>query len=532
MTNKIIVRNTSILIADYSLGDYPKIENNFKLYDKLTHKIYYLGMHYDEEERILYLPRGIDIWYIEQIIGQKAYIDKNYNKYEYIDIKLKVGPRDEKQKEALRFLVGAAEYKDNEYKSQLCLNLNTGAGKTYTSIAAKVYFQMKSILITYSINWLDQWKACMIQYTSVEPSEVLIIEGSPVINRLLKMKPEQLAKYKMYLVTHATIKSYANKHGWKAIGKLFEHLKVGIKLVDEAHLNFENMTMIDFHTNVYKTYYITATPARSSEEENIIYGRYFKNIPSIDLFDEEEDPHTKYIAIKFKSKPTPFEITACKNQYGLDRNKYCNYLTGKEEFYKLLTVVMDLCLKVNGKCLIYIGTNYAIGIIYRWLSIHYPELYNNIGIFTTLTAPEFKEEQKEKKIILSTTKSCGAAMDIKGLKMTVNLAEPFKSEVLAVQTLGRTRDEDTFYIDIVDMSFIQCRKYYYYKKPIFERRAVSCTEISIDENELTMRNMNIRKERIARLCKPMVSFQMVAFAGPVPKHVEIKPISIPMVRFY
>jgi hypothetical protein len=97
----------------------------------------------------------------------------------------------------------------------------------------------------------------MIQYTSVEPNEVLIIEGSPVINRLLKMKPEQLAKYKMYLVTHATIKSYANKHGWKAITKLFEHLEVGIKYIDEAHLNFENMTMIDFYTNVYKTYYIS-----------------------------------------------------------------------------------------------------------------------------------------------------------------------------------------------------------------------------------------------------------------------------------
>jgi hypothetical protein len=277
---------------------------------------------------------------------------------------------------------------------------------------------------------------------------------------------------------------------------------------------------------------ISATPARSSEEENIIYGRYFKNIPSIDLFDEEEDPHTKYIAIKFKSKPTPFEVSDCRNQYGLDRNKYCNYLTGKEEFYKLMNVVMDLCLKVEGKCLIYIGTNYAIAMICKWLTMHYPELYGNIGIYTTLTPPELKEEQKEKKIILSTTKSCGAAMDIKGLKMTVNLAEPFKSEVLAVQTLGRTRDDDTFYIDIVDMSFIQCRKYYYYKKPIFELRALSCTEINIDEHELGMRAENIRKDRIRKLSRPIVSFSMVYFDGPIPQDVPIKPMPIPIVTFY
>jgi hypothetical protein len=349
----------------------------------------------------------------------------------------------------------------------------------------------------------------MLQYTDSQNSEVLIIEGSPMINRLMKTK--DLSKYKMFLITHASIKSYASKHGWGAISKFFEHLRVGIKFIDEAHLNFDNMSMIDFYTNVYKTYYITATPARSSEEENIIYGRYFKNIPSIDLFDEDEDPHTNYIAIKFKSKPTAFEITNCKNQYGLDRNRYCNYLTDKENFYKLLRVVMDLCLRANGKCLIYIGTNYAIGIIYRWLYINYPELYDNIGVYTSLTSAEFKEEQKEKRIILSTTKSCGAAMDIKGLKMTVNLAEPFKSEVLAIQTLGRTRDDDTYYIDIVDMSFIQCRKYYYAKKEIFEKRALSCSEINIEENELTAREENIIKQRVKMYSRPMVTMSMVYF---------------------
>ena len=49
----------------------------------------------------------------------------------------------------------------------------------------------------------------------------------------------------------------------------------------------------------------------------------------------------------------------------------------------------------------------------------------------------------DKRIILSTVKSCGAAVDIKGLKLTILLAEPFKSEVQTIQTFGRTRDKDT-----------------------------------------------------------------------------------------
>ena len=93
------------------------------------------------------------------------------------------------------------------------------------------------------------------------------------------------------------------------------------------------MCKIDFYTNTFRTYYLTATPKRSKNEEDIIYQYYFKNIPKIDLFDEEQDPHTHYRSIVFTSEPTPSEVSACKNKYGLDRNTYTNYLTNKENYY-------------------------------------------------------------------------------------------------------------------------------------------------------------------------------------------------------
>ena len=108
---------------------------------------------------------------------------------------------------------------------------------------------------------------------------------------------------------------------------------------------------------------------------------------------------------------------------------------------------------------------------------NYPELYNNIGILSTLADEEHRKDAVNKRIILSTTKSAGAGLDIKGLKLTVVLAEPFKSEVLAIQTLGRTRDNDTEYIELVDIGFPQCSKYYTQKKHVFLKRALSCREI-------------------------------------------------------
>ena len=254
---------------------------------------------------------------------------------------------------------------------------------------------------------------------------------------------------------------------------------------------------MDFFTNTWKTYYLTATPARSNDGENGIFKLYFKNILSIDLFNQEEDPRTKYIAIKYNSKPSPQEIGQCKNQYGLDRNRYVDYVVRKPNFYKLLRILIDMINKVNGKVLIYIGTNSGIVTVVNWIAKHYPELYSEIGVFTSIIK-EDKKEQLNKRVIFSTTKSAGAALDIKNLKMTIVLAEPFKSEVLARQTLGRTRDYNTVYIDIVDIGFSYCNSYYKAKKSIFEKYATECNVITINDDDLTYRAEKLTKPKLIR----------------------------------
>ena len=206
-----------------------------------------------------------------------------------------------------------------------------------------------------------------------------------------------------------------------------------------------------------------------------------------------------------------FDISECKNAYGLDRNKYINYLVNKPEYFRLLTIIMDLALKTDGKVLIYIGTNAAIMITYKYLMMRYPELSGNIGIFTTLVSKEEKELNKDKKIILSTTKSAGASMDIDNLKMTVVINEPFKSHVLARQTLGRTRADNTFYIDCVDLGFNQLRRYYNYKRPVFDEYALSCSEIFIRQPDLEYRYNDIVSKRNQEKTMPLITAQLVTF---------------------
>lgn len=493
---KIDVFNTAIVINDYDFGDFPTLENYFKIKVPVTKTYWtyrYFGIHYDKDNRKLYLPRGIDIWLVEKIVGEEAnvHIGENYKYETYNNFKIKSLPRDDDQKKALRFMLGKEEYRHTATKSQLSVNLNTGKGKTYLAISTIVFSGIKSMIIMYSENLIQQWKREILKYTNLNPKQICIVEGSGSIHRLMAKKDNDAV---IYLVTHGTLKSYGDRNGWDKVGELFKYLKVGIKIFDEAHQNFENILMIDYFTNVYKTYYLTATSLRSSDDENKIYQLSFKNVPSIDLFNQEEDPHTLYTAIKFNSKPTAIEKSSCKNQYGLDRNKYTNYLVGKPIFYNVLIILMNIILKrtlYGGKCLIYIGTNNAIDKVYTWIINYYPELHNNVGILSTLADDNERKDAVNKKIILATTKSAGAGLDIKGLKLTIVLAEPFKSEILARQTLGRTRDNDTEYIELVDVGFPQCSKYYSQKKHIFLKYALSCREILMKPEYIEYKSMEI-----------------------------------------
>jgi hypothetical protein len=246
--------------------------------------------------------------------------------------------------------------------------------------------------------------------------------------------------------------------------------------------------MIDFFTNVFKTYYVTATPARSNKGENKIYQLSIKNVPEIDLFDENKDPHTDYIAIKYNSHPTSYDLNYCRNAYGLDRNRYVTYITKNPYFYKALRVIMDMYLRCKGRGLFYIGTNDGVLKIYEWIATNYPQLLGQIGIYTSLVDREHKLMEKNKKLLLSTTKSAGLGEHIEGLKMTVVLAEPFKSEVITRQTLGRTRDNDTLYVELVDLGFRQLRNFYYAKLPVLNKYALSVSDTTIDNYELEKRS--------------------------------------------
>ena len=229
---KIVVKHCRIEINNYELGDCPRLEYFFTIFDPVTHSYYMKGLDYDEKRKILILPRGLDVGWLEYNLNGDAKLDSNYDEFDYVSepIMIKNMPRDDEQREALRFILGKAEYHDNSSKSQLSINLNTGKGKTYVTVAAISYWLVRSMIIASTKGIINQWKERIEEYTDIKAREIYIIEGSSSIERLYN---RDIGQYKIFLASHATLKSYGDKNGWDKISELFRYLKIGIKVYDE-----------------------------------------------------------------------------------------------------------------------------------------------------------------------------------------------------------------------------------------------------------------------------------------------------------
>ena len=505
---KLEVGSSYIRVHNYELGDCKKLEYQFQIYDIIYHRYNQFGMSYDKEQKILYLPRGIDINYVQYTldIDTVDIIWTSPNEYDVFDepVKLKYEPRDDTQRQALRFMLGLDEYDKNQYQSILMVSSATGFGKSYCSIYTIAYTMIKSIVITYAITILKQWKDYVLKYTNIPERDIYLISGADSINMLLAQKTRYKSA-KIFLVSHSTLRDYANKYGWDKIDELFKIIKVGQCFIDEAHRDFENICRIMAHTNVYKTYFITATPARSSKDENHIYQIATKNYPKI-VLKKETDKHINYIAIKYSSCPTPVQKSDMFNAYGLDRNKYINYIVHQPNFYCILRIIMEMVKKLDGPALFYIDTNAAILVVYKWLIENYPEYIGDIGIYSGLVEQEVKVHEKKKKLILSTLKSAGAAEQIDGLKLAAVLAAPFKSKVVAIQAAGRLRDPNTYFIELVDLSFESIKKYYYHKLYTYNEYMLTVSDVYYNQDKLKNKASDIEFMRSSFVNKiPFIS---------------------------
>ena len=176
--DKIVLKHSRIEINNYEMGDCPRLEYLFSVWNPTYHQSFFKAIEYDEANKKLIVPRGMDISFLTNAFACEATVDRKHDEYVSTDpFTIKYLPKDKRQLDILKFILGMDNYYYTKTKSQLACNSTTGSGKTFVTIGAICYTGSRAIIITSSIEWLNQWKARIMEYTQLSEKQIYMMVG-------------------------------------------------------------------------------------------------------------------------------------------------------------------------------------------------------------------------------------------------------------------------------------------------------------------------------------------------------------------
>lgn len=485
MERKLYVYKSRIDLVPYSLGESLTLEKKLSLYDYINHQMSMVLYKYDPDSKTLSIPKGFSVNEIlnnlatDTIVEIKV-VDKTSETIKGRDIKIDmkpgIGARDEHQVNSISFLI------DKKDDNQKFLNIDTGYGKTFCSTKAISVLGKATMIVMANSNLMKQWTEALKEYTKIKPEEICYISGRDTVEKAIKAKEKAL----VYICSTQTMSILSTEN---KLQEFVEECGIGIKIIDEAHEMMSAVALIDCGCNVYYNFYLTATPERSDTREAILYNRITRTFSKFGGYTANLVQYVHVKNVFINTYPTPWHKRICNTKQGFSAVLYEKYIFKNDRKKTFMYLICKyVCSKIlnsdpDAKILIVFSIRENINEIARLFE------YNDgidCGIFTNDTKAELKKKELNKNIILSTLKSSGAGMDIKGLRCIINFV-PFKSTVLLHQLIGRLRympGKALFYFNIVDEGYENIVRQNIKRQQFFYGKAADIKNMRLDMNVL------------------------------------------------
>lgn len=341
---------------------------------------------------------------------------------------------------------------DNTTRSKL-VGLQTGKGKSLISMKAVSEIGKKTAIIVRPM-FIYKWVGDVQKYLDIATERIMVVQGSKDLMALLQLaENNQLDDIDIFIISNKTlqmwIKLYEHKRkhildlGYACLPEdLFEQLKVGIRLIDEVHLDFHLNFKLDLYTNVEKSISLSATLVNKDAFMEKVYeiaypaSERFKT-PLLDRYIDAKAV-IYYLADDRKVRASEYGSTnyshsAFEESVMRDRDFLDNYL-------KLIKYVSDIgYIKdyVKGqRMIVFCYKKEFCAIVTNYLKRVYPHLD-----VRRYVAEDPDENMYEPDIRVTTLGSGSTAHDIANLKTAI-MTVSVDSVQSNIQALGRLRRLD------------------------------------------------------------------------------------------
>jgi superfamily II DNA or RNA helicase len=344
-------------------------------------------------------------------------------------------------------------------------NMQWGKGKTYCGIKVCSIFNYCALVVCDGVQ--NQWKMNVLEKTLCQDDEVYIVQGVQSLVKLFNKNKKSGYKPKFIIFSIGTLRNYILKTtspytelpGYQEFLEIFD---IGTKIVDEVHLNFHAVVMMDLWSNLPHNLYLSATPKRSSGKNRTIFNTIFPEsiIGGRNEFD-------KYIYGRMYKYYIPInKQDRFNSDKGYNHTKYEQFILGnghlKQDYVK---IIMSLIRSEyyekrheNGKLLIFVSTIVMATTLRDYISYNFKDLD-----VRTYTSDDPISNLYEADVIIGTPKSCGTAKDIRNLQTAINTVS-LGSEPQVEQMLGRLRKLDGFVVRFIDIYNNNMYKHKYHAK--------------------------------------------------------------------
>lgn len=364
---------------------------------------------------------------------------------------------------------------------------------TYCSGVGLCKYGVKTLIIMHRDQLRVQWMNSLYKMNGLNSSYVHEIDSSEELYEIAT--GEYKPNYDVYLMTHATFRAGLKRIGsMKLAMNIGKNLGIGLKIIDEAHLEFKDTILMDFIFNVKRNLYLTATDGRSSKDENSIFRHVFSNCvyykPSAMLTDNRPKKWVNYYGVEVNTHvnkniyryrvvgsksmtPASYGQWVIKRDKTLQHFKCCRDIVKmlfKEDQYAKLIIFMPL-IDLCEECAYFLTMELQKD----------PEFPYDVDIRTINSKNSKKDNElaKHSDIIVTTIGSCGTGTDIPGITGIISCS-PFCSKIVASQVFGRIRycGKICSYYDIWDSSVPMDKYWYQSRKRTLGHLALNVRELS------------------------------------------------------
>lgn len=359
-----------------------------------------------------------------------------------------------------------SDFDDRDYQSEiisyaiqpsiysLTVPLQTGKGKTYTGLRVAQELNCLTGVVS-RLKHIKQWRSDIKEMFGLTDNDVYMVQGKDRLIKLIKMAKDNKFPYKFVLFSNSTLQAYIKRceNGeWRDYGckpqDLFQLLRIGFKIVDEAHeclhLNFK----LAMYLHVKKVLYLSAS---------ILTGDSFIDKMSEIIFPlhlrHDKLSWDKYIdvyAIAYKHERTDMRYNHPGNPnyaHSALEQWYLKHPKSLERYFKMIgDLVYNHYVeeyKDGVRAIIFVSYVEMATALTKYLQSRFSEF--SVGRYCA-TENDPEEHLYDFDIRVTTPESAGTGTDIKELILnicTVNIASIQRN----VQVQGRTR-KPTIYKEV------------------------------------------------------------------------------------